>query len=985
MEELALYLRSPLPPHPPSSSHLSLLSHTGLNIHLQLVYENQRTEGGPLDVLDSLFLNLNAPWVAPPKFIPTMKKTDPNHWMTSTGEPIAFLKDLTIPSEFVILKDWKAEVISQVTDSEGWEYNREFISQGWVERCSQEYSSSCLVRRRKWYRIAVHATQLHRARDTATDYMVKLPLLRSFNPYLLSNCFSTQSYRLQFILECQRSAGGFESFSSLHLKSSDPYVWSIAHPNHCFIDPTTPAITQLYNAHHVLYSNPHGASCLHEFIFTLYPNKDSNGWEYNSDFYLPQLWSPDYTPSTVVRRRLWFRTILPSQSFLYPYRALLCRYVEIHPRGNEIKKGEIQFYHRKRWNHGLLILTSSSLFVYTLENENVPELEYKLQGTEVVAISRTTNPHTSATATGATISSSSPSVSGSGNGNSSRTLTEETFPRTQSLVLSSSSSSSLSLSPLTNTNSKLFLFTLNQIGSRGKDLGSVGLFNASSSEDLEDWLCAITHQTALVHPIFWPIRFGPPLVDTLILEGDLWKKGNFIPNWTLRRFELRQDGTLSYFRGRELRGKMRLRGCLVREGIDDTTIEINKNNGQSFVMKTLTSSVTVTTIASSASVSVSSSTSGVTGGGGEGMLGGEISRTQWIEAIKLFTNQNKRVVDDTLVDDDPIPLSGIIEESLSGHPPLPFTSTLLLTPPLATVPGSRQSRKARLATVTQKRSVCIRESESPYLPHGASSSSSAAQYSLHESRSVGHPPLCRANEINLELETPYLDEEEEESGSDSESERDSEEVEEDDEDKEDDLKGKRLSDLLDDEDLYADGPTRDAKSATPVTVQSSSSSSAQQMFLPPSRSPPRTTSSSLPQRQGSHHKSPPSSSPSKKKTPSSSTPLPSKPLLPLVSSASTAGFASYEEYVAARKKAAATEQQQNPYLIGGGGGQVENPYLSSGDEESGTVEGGGGAEDATAAAPYASEGEARSGRSGKTEWLEPAPAPYVPQPYVPYR
>jgi hypothetical protein len=563
-----------------------------------------------------------------------MKKTDPAHWATSTGEPIAFLKDVTIPSHFLILRDWKAEVVSQVTDSEGWEYNREFIAMGWVAQMSVE----CLVRRRKWFRIAVVASQLVTARQTATEFIVKLPLLRSFNPYLLSNCFTTQSYRLQFILECQRSAGSFESFSSLHLKSTDPYVWSIAHPDHCLLDPTTNEATQLYNAHHVLYSNPHGADCLHEFIFTLYPNKDPNGWEYNSDFYLPQAWSPDYTPSTVVRRRLWFRTIVPSK-LLYPYRSMFTRFVEIHPRGGEIKKGEIQYYYRKRWSHGLMILASQSLFVYSLENENVPEIEYKLMGTEVVAISRTTASNNGLTSSTASTSSASVGVGGGVN-----SLSEEpSFSRVPSIT---------SLASVLVNNSKLFLFTLNQIGPRGKDLGSVGLFNASSSEDLEDWLCAITHQTALIHPIFWPIRFGPPLVDTLLLEGDLWKKGNFIPNWTLRRFELRQDGTLAYFRGRELRGKMRLRGCLVREGIDDTTIEINKNNGQSFVMKLMTSPSSTTSAAATS---------------GEGSLGGDISRSQWIETIKQFTNQNKRVLDDTLIDDDPVQLSaGAVDDRISG-------------------------------------------------------------------------------------------------------------------------------------------------------------------------------------------------------------------------------------------------------------------------------------------------------------------------------
>lgn len=564
---------------------------------MQLVYENQRIEGGPPDVLESLMINLNAPWITPPKFIPTMKKSDPEHYTTSTGEPISFLKDVELPIHYLILRDWKAEVIPNLTDSEGWEYNRDFIPIGWVPGMNVE----CQVRRRKWFRIDVAHHQILTARQIASDFTNKLSLLRSFNPYMISNCFASKPYRLQYILECQRSAGGYESFSSIHLKSTDPFVWSIAHSDHCFIDPTGPGVSQLYNAHHVLYSNPCGADSLHEFIFSLYPNKDANGWEYNTDFFVSKPWSSDYSPNMLVRRRLWFRTITPPK-LLYPYRSIFSRYVQLHPRG-EIKKGEIQYYFRKKWNYGLMILTDQNLFVYSLENENVPEMEFKLEGTEIVAISRETN---------------------------SASLVDEFLPRTHSIT----SVTSL-LSALTD-NSKLFLFTLNQIGIRGKDMGAAALFNASSSEDLEDWLCAITHQTALVHPIFWPIRFGPPLVDTLILEGDLWKKGNIIPNWTVRRFELRQDGTLAYYRNQDLRGKIRLRGCLVREGLDDTTIEINKNNGQSFVMKTMTN------------------TPG----------GNEITRQQWIIALKQYTNQDKKVLDDTLVDDEPVARQ--TEEIISG-------------------------------------------------------------------------------------------------------------------------------------------------------------------------------------------------------------------------------------------------------------------------------------------------------------------------------
>lgn len=44
---------------------------------------------------------------------------------------------------------------------------------------------------------------------------------------------------------------------------------------------------------------------------------------------------------------------------------------------------------------------------------------------------------------------------------------------------------------------------------------------------------------------------------------DRWKCGHLVPNWTFRRFELRQNGTLAYYKGHKLKGKIRLRGCNV--------------------------------------------------------------------------------------------------------------------------------------------------------------------------------------------------------------------------------------------------------------------------------------------------------------------------------------------------------------------------------------------------------------------------------------
>jgi hypothetical protein len=48
-----------------------------------------------------------------------------------------------------------------------------------------------------------------------------------------------------------------------------------------------------------------------------------------------------------------------------------------------------------------------------------------------------------------------------------------------------------------------------------------------------------------------------------MLLMDRWKCGHIVPIWTFRRFELRQNGTLAYYKGHKLKGKIRLRGCNV--------------------------------------------------------------------------------------------------------------------------------------------------------------------------------------------------------------------------------------------------------------------------------------------------------------------------------------------------------------------------------------------------------------------------------------
>jgi hypothetical protein len=106
-----------------------------------------------------------------------------------------------------------------------------------------------------------------------------------------------------------------------------------------------------------------------------------------------------------------------------------------------------------------------------------------------------------------------------------------------------------------------------------------------------EWIAILSHQIALYNLSFWSLPFSPPLVDTVVYQGPLWKLGHIVKNWKLRRFELTQLGVLSYYspaagpaagRGTgagvagnnhgiggngndkgHLKGRVRLRGCHV--------------------------------------------------------------------------------------------------------------------------------------------------------------------------------------------------------------------------------------------------------------------------------------------------------------------------------------------------------------------------------------------------------------------------------------
>jgi hypothetical protein len=246
---------------------------------------------------------------------------------------------------------------------------------------------------------------------------------------------------------------------------------------------------------------------------------------------------------------------------------------------------------------------------------------------------------------------------------------------------------------------------------------------------------------------------------------------------------------------------------------------------------------------------------------------------------------------------------------------------------------SRQSRKARLATVIQKRSLCIRESESPYLP----------QPSVGLKKTTYLPQQGALTEIErdldeLDLDQPFLEE------SDSASSSGEEESPK-------GGKGWGMGQGQEEEDLlagdlYADIDRGVEASRVSLGSQSSHSKSKSQskgekILSQKSPVPSKDKGKSKEKSIGK-----PSSSSPQRSNPSPASPHHSlrssvAPVAPSVSSFSGAGpgmgvgFSSYEEYVAARKKGVLGDH--NPYSVTTGDQQdqeedeqEENPYSAGG-------------------------------------------------------
>ena len=403
---------------------------------------------------------------------------------------------------------------------------------GWMymsDFCNSVSSASSVsdsqVRYRKWQRLIISTSDLSRARPTMTTFISAKHHFRSLCIPLIKLALSKYDFQIQMVLECERLGDGV--YSARNLCATDPPRWCAGPADNLTINPTEIAASSLTPVETTIFNRGNGWDILHEFIFTLYPGRDPLGWQYNAAFDLDNSWMAKPTRDSLVRRRLWIRTCIRDHT-LYECRLALQRYIRTHRRG-VFKTGPLQrqSHYRRRWSQGTAVLTDSHIEL-TLDNNYQGFVEYSLKSCEAVRI--------------------------------------ETGGETD----------------------KRFKFGMRKVGPGGSDEGVVCVLNANSEQDRDDWITALTHQIALVNLLFWPLDIGPPTADAVLFKGEMWKRGHVMPNWKFRTFELRQSGTLAYFKDGVLRGKVRVRGCVVRDMPEEGefVFALLKSTGYGLVMRT---------------------------------------------------------------------------------------------------------------------------------------------------------------------------------------------------------------------------------------------------------------------------------------------------------------------------------------------------------------------------------------------------------------
>eukprot|EP00602_Paraphysomonas_sp_CaronLab_P003155 CAMPEP_0185038980 /NCGR_PEP_ID=MMETSP1103-20130426/35299_1 /TAXON_ID=36769 /ORGANISM="Paraphysomonas bandaiensis, Strain Caron Lab Isolate" /LENGTH=538 /DNA_ID=CAMNT_0027577669 /DNA_START=361 /DNA_END=1974 /DNA_ORIENTATION=- len=450
---------------------------------------------------------------------------------------------------------------NQQTDSNGWIYATDFTSDEW----SPYKLSDSQVRKRKWQRLLILNEDIHTVREVLPVYYAELVAYRSYHPDMISLALGSNDYVVQIIIEAER-LGTNGTYSADNLLLSDPCHWSVGR-----LSPEKSIICMEKLSYHNTCVPP-GWSILHEFMFTLYPGKDPLGWEYSSSF--TDNWSREPPPASTiesnsrsvhsgewtavksVRRRIWMRTIVPHSDFLRA-RSLVSNHISLHPRGNVYRAPILRLRpFSKIWSLGEGILSDDQLTILLDTQETVT---VKLRGLEVVSLRP--GDHV-----------------GCGGG---------------------------------------FGLRKRILGNPDNDM--ICYLSAETAHEREKWEIALTHQLALLDMDFFAVPFGPCIPDDILLTDDMWKRGDFIPSWRLRTIELRQSGTLIYYAGALLKGKVNTNGSVVNKNPVDSggkehVFEVITRDDCRILLRAMTSSV----------------------------------KNKWIEALAAFTSQSNIRTDTVL-------------------------------------------------------------------------------------------------------------------------------------------------------------------------------------------------------------------------------------------------------------------------------------------------------------------------------------------------
>lgn len=414
------------------------------------------------------------------------------------------------------------------TDCRGWKYHVD-IQQGVLlpTRGGCAPTSNHKFRRRRWQRILVDVSSEMRAHLLVeTELHANSYSVRTLSPLMIKAALGTQCHEIQYIMESERRSDVTKPYCPAELGVTDPPYWASGRQANLTDDPLLCPVEDLCEVLTSELNHTNGWTDLHQFLFTVYPNKDEEGWEYSIDFSADS-WSATSTSESRVRRRLWFRPCVRDED-LNVCRDILRRYIAAHPRG-VVKEGRLQrqSHYRKRWCHGTAILTDTKLEI-SLENNYKGVVVYDLIGCEVI--------------------------------------------------------SDFDADDESGHSFRFGLRTINEVLDKTQEMRCI--LNARSRAEQLEWVTILSRQVSQANLSFWNLTFGPPVNHSVLIQGNMWKQGSL--TWQFRKFELHGDGVLLYWKENILKGKIKLTNCLV-DLVDNGypfSFSIKKKNGYCMILRT---------------------------------------------------------------------------------------------------------------------------------------------------------------------------------------------------------------------------------------------------------------------------------------------------------------------------------------------------------------------------------------------------------------